>query len=172
MRKQVAKKHVEKRLGSIVKRKRSAMTIDGLPVKNMKKPIKLLISDQDCRNGNKKTPNSCAAALACTRQIPNCTEARIHIGRIFLRVREGKKEYWLRGKTPNALRTEIATFDRGGSFEPGFYNINPLSPSEAPSGKAEGTPPKFVHGRPGKHRRKPKILQNVRSNAHGEYRLT
>ena len=145
-------------------------TIDGLPVRNLKHKIRLVISDEDCKKGNKKAPQACAAALAATRQVPNCSEARIHIGRVFLKMGNGdKKLYWLRGKTTGALRTEIATFDRGGTFEPGIYDINPLSESELPTGKARGPTPKLGHGRPGKHRRSPKVLRDVRGGGRSEY---
>src|SRR6266446_610089 len=128
-------------------------TIDGLPVRNLKHKIRLIISDEDCKKGNKKAPAACAAALAATRQVPNCSEARIHVGRVFLKLKNKKQAYWLRGKTTAALRTEIATFDRGGTFEPGIYDINPLTKSEMPFGKRKGHhPPRFGHGRPGKHR--------------------
>ncbi len=141
-------------------------TIDGLPVRNLKHKIRLIISEDDCKKGNKKAPALCAAALAATRQVPKCNEARIHIGRVFLKI---SNKYWLRGKTTGALRTEIATFDRGGTFDPGIYDINPLSKSELPTGKQRGKKPKFGHGRPGKHRRSPKILHDVRGSGRKEY---
>ena len=154
-----------------VQKERRIYTIEGLPVRNLKHKIRLTISDEDCKKGNKKAPNACAAALAATRQIPHCHEARIHIGRVFLKMGNGnKKLYWLRGKTTGALRTEIATFDRGGTFEPGVYDINPLSPTELPTGKRRGNVPKFGHGRPGKHRRSPKVLSDVRGGGRLEYK--
>jgi hypothetical protein len=110
--------------------------IDGLPVKNIEKRIRLVISAADCRRGKSKLPNACAAALAAKRQVPHCVEARIHINRAYLRV--GK--HWLRGRVNSALRTEIATFDKGGTFEPGIYDIIPLCPSERPTGKRTGGP--------------------------------
>jgi hypothetical protein len=139
--------------------------INGLPVRNLVKRISLVISAEDCKKATKKAPNSCAAALACVRRVPNCLESRVHIGRIFLRIKEGKKEYWLRGKAPQALRTEIIAFDRGGTFDPGVYIINPLAASELRQmhvGKHKPT-----HKRGG--RAKPRILTNIRGNAHVEY---
>lgn len=145
------------------------MKIDGLPVRNLTKKIQLVITAEDCRKATKKAPNSCAAAIAAVRRVPHCLEARVHIGRIFLRIKDGNKEYWLRGKTPNALRTEITAFDRGGVFDPGIYVINPLSKSELPTGRQSGGKPKFKKGRPGHNRIKPRLLANVRGNAHVEY---
>src|SRR6266851_5364280 len=105
-----------KREGKYMPKAPRDYTIDGLPVRNLKHKIRLVISDEDCKKGNKKKPEACAAALAATRQVPNCSEARIHVGRVFLKLKNKKGSYWLRGKTTGALRTEIATFDRGGTF--------------------------------------------------------
>ncbi len=147
--------------------KRFEATIGGLPVKNITKPILLSVSPTDCKLGNKKAPGSCAAALAAVRQIPNCVEARIHIGRVFFLVNDGNKKYWLRGKTPNALRTEIATFDRGGTFEPGEFKINPLSASELADHHPVSHKP--VKNKKPNSKKLPTILHNVRTNAHSEY---
>jgi hypothetical protein len=144
-------------------------TIDGLPVKNMTKPIKLTITAADCKRGKSKLPNSCAAALAAARQVPNCAEARIHLNRAYLRI--GK--VWWRGKIPNALRTEIAAFDKGGEFSPGEYMVMPLSPSERPDGKRMGSEEHaIVHGNRGKAKNKarPHHLVGVRESAREEYR--
>jgi hypothetical protein len=142
-------------------------TIDGLPVKNLTKSIKLEISAADCTRGKAKMPNSCAAALAAVRQVPNCAEARVHLNRIYLRV--GK--IWWRGKVPNALRTEIAAFDKGGKFSPGSFMINPLSPSERPEGERTGGVDKVDHGKRGKvPRHLPHHLVGVRGGAREEYR--
>ena len=62
-------------------------TIDGLPVKNLTKKIKLVITKADCIKGKSKAPNACAAAVACTRQLPGCIEARVHVGRVYIKVR-------------------------------------------------------------------------------------
>lgn len=142
-------------------------TIDGLPVKNMTKPIKLTITAADCTRGKARMPNSCAAALAATRQVPNCGEARVHLNRIYLRL--GK--VWWRGRVPNALRTEIAAFDKGGQFAPGNFMINPISPSERPIGERTGGPDKAKHGMRGKvPRAAPHRLIGVRGSAKEEYR--
>lgn len=137
------------------------LTIDGLPVRDLKKPMLLTITREDCRQGNTRAPSGCAAALAAQR-LSGISEARVHIGRVFLKV---GKSHWLRGKTPGALRTEIVSFDRGGNFEPGEYVIRPLAASERgrvkPTGKKLGkrTGPK----------RKMKIIKSIRNNAHVEY---
>ncbi len=150
------------------KKGRAGSQIEGLPVRNLKKKIKMTITEHDCKVGKSKAPDACAAALAL-RRVPNCVEARVHIGRVFLKMKENGKFYWLRGKTPGALRTEIAAFDRGGYFEPGNYDVNPLSKSEAPTGKRRGPKPKFQRGRKGFHRVKPRVLTKVRGSGRSEY---
>ena len=145
-------------------------TIDGLPVKNLTKKIKLVITKADCIKGKSKAPNACAAAVACTRQLPGCIEARVHVGRVYIKVREGRKEFWLRGKTPGGLRTEIATFDRGGRFEPGTYDINPLCPTDRANGRRQGHTPKVARSNGDNPRPKPKLLKGVRGDAREEYR--
>lgn len=141
---------------------RADMKIEGLPVRDLTKPLKLVISEDDCRRGNRKDQSSCAAALAACK-LPKVTEARIHIGRIFLNV---ANKYWLRGKTPGALRTEIVSFDRGGKFEPGEYTIRPLAPSDRPNGQRQGSYPVKKRKGPKRHL---KILKSIRGSAHNEY---
>lgn len=100
------------------------MKINGLPVVDAKRSITLHITEGDIRKGKVKKPNACAAALACKRQL-HCTEARVHIGRTYVRF-NGK---WHRYLTSKDLRTEIVAFDRGGTFEPGNYALLKMQPS-------------------------------------------
>lgn len=101
--------------------------IHGKPVVNAKKVVTLHISPMDVKKGSVKDPGACAAARAAMRAVPNCIAARIHIGRAYLLGKDGK---WLRYKTPEALRGEVITFDRGGKFQPGEYTLRPMSPSD------------------------------------------
>lgn len=100
------------------------MKINGLKVVDATKPLPIKITDNDVENGNTKDPGGCAAALACMRK-PTCTEARVHIGRTYLK--EGGR--WVRYKTPAALRSEIISFDRGADFQPDTYVLVPMSKS-------------------------------------------
>ena len=102
-----------------------SMTIDGYPVVDATKPIVLGITLRDVKKGATKDPGSCAAALACLREVKGAEKARVHIGRTYIKI--GKK--WLRFLTPAALKNEIVAFDRGGKFAPGEYTIRPLWPS-------------------------------------------
>ena len=115
-------------------------TIGGKTVINAKRRVTLHISESDAKTGASKEPTACAAAKAAVRGIPNCVQAKIHIGRAYLL--DKTKDKWVRFKTSDALRSEIIAFDRGGNFEPGDYDLIPLSPSDlAPKGtKFQGNP--------------------------------
>ena len=102
--------------------------IRGKKVINAKRRVTLQISAHDARTGASKEPQSCAAAKAAMRGVPNCVEAKIHIGRAYLL--DKKHDKWVRYKTSDALRSEIIAFDRGGKFEPGEYDLIPLAPSD------------------------------------------
>lgn len=110
------------------------MKINGLPVVDAKGPVTIKITNTDVKNGNNKDPASCAAARALCRK-QGIAEARVHIGRTYVRI--GRK--WIRYYTTPALRSEIVSFDRGGSFEPGIYKLRPLAPSDRASGKRQGS---------------------------------
>jgi hypothetical protein len=101
------------------------MEINGKKVVDATKKIKINITALDVKHGNNKDPGGCAAARALLRDVPECTKARVHVGRIYLEV--GNK--WLRFQTPPALRTEIIAFDRGATFTPDEYTIAPLCES-------------------------------------------
>lgn len=105
-----------------------ANKINGKPVINATRRVTLHISAKDTRVGNVKDPGACAAAKAAMREIPNCTAARIHLGRAY--IFNNRKDQWMRFKTTDPLRTEIIAFDRGGKFQPGEYDLRPLSPTD------------------------------------------
>jgi hypothetical protein len=132
---------------------------DGLPIISATKPVTIIITASDCRLGKVKEPESCAAAKAALR-LKGCTEARVHLGRTYLKI--GRK--WLKYMTPDSLRSEIVAFDRGGSFSPGEYTLRPIPDSiRLMEGKAKsfGAPKK---GRPGYHR-KHHVISGVRHKA-------
>lgn len=102
------------------------MEINGKKVVDATKKIKINISKRDTIEGDNKNPSSCAAARAAKRDVPECINARVHIGRVYVE----HKDKWVRYFTPEALRTEIIAFDRGGSFQPGQYELKPPSKTE------------------------------------------
>ncbi len=125
------------------------MKINGLPVKNGKKSILLHITDSDVKKGKVKNPMGCAAAIACTRSL-GASEARVHVGRTYLRY----NGHWERYMTSDALRSEIVSFDRGGKFEPGDYMLLKLQPSYANRSKQ------------GAYKKKPKKETKKRAKYH------
>lgn len=99
------------------------MAINGVPVKDASKKITLRITSLDVKRGQTKDAASCAAAQACRRQL-HVEDARVHVGCIYIKQKDGKA--WLRYRTPQALRSEIIAFDRGGKFMPGEYSLAPF----------------------------------------------
>lgn len=115
------------------RKKRAPMTIMGKPVVNATKPIKLVISAADVRNGQTKDPGACAAAKACTH-LEGVEAARVHLGRTY--ILKGKK--WIRYMTSLSLRSEIVAFDRGGEFAAGTYYLLKPTPYRS-QGKRQGS---------------------------------
>lgn len=134
--------------------------IDGLPVIDAKEPIELHISAGDIANADLKDPSDCVVARACRRDL-HVKEARVHLGRIYLRVNKGN---WLRYLTPRPLRSEIISFDRGGTFEPADFTLAAPYP-KARLGKRTGGASRNARPRPGPKtkRRKPHVVTNVRN---------
>lgn len=124
--------------------------INKVPVIDARKQAKITIRPLDVKRGKGLNPGSCAAARACLRDM-QAMQARVHVGRTYVELpakvaaRYGAKPkgksrgpVWVRFRTPNALRTEIATFDRGHNFDPGDYTLPPPQPSHRARGKAYG----------------------------------
>lgn len=139
------------------------MKIGGLPIQDAKKHLTISITAGDCRAGNTKDPATCAAAIACLREA-DCQEARIHISRTYLKI--GKK--WVRWFTPHALRDEIIAFDRGGKFQPGTYELVPVSMAEQRNRGKKHTPTAIKRGRADKKRPKHHTVAGVRPHAFTE----
>lgn len=127
--------------------------IDGKPIINAKKPIKIVINKNDISKADVKEPADCAVARACRREL-HAKEVRVHLGRVYLRINDGN---WTRYMTPKPLRAEIIAFDRGGVFEPGEYQLLAVEPS-----KQKRTSEKSPRKKKGKPRSKPHIITNVR----------
>lgn len=98
------------------------MKISGVPVKDADEPLTITITKSDVRLGTLKEAKSCAAANALCRQT-GCAEARVHFARAYIK----QKGKWVRFQVPDALRSEIIAFDRGGTFEPGEYILRPVT---------------------------------------------
>ena len=134
------------------------MKIDGLPVYDATAPLLLHITRADATSGQ-KDPGKCAAAKAAKRT-PGVIEARIYRTRSFLLVQNkaGEKS-WRRYNTPNSIRNEIISFDRGARFEPDDYVLTEPR-GVARLGKAHK---RNSHGRPPhKVKHTPHIVKGIR----------
>lgn len=107
--------------------------INGLPVKNGKHSISIMVTPGDIKKAVVKDPTHCVAAIACRREL-GCTEARIHVGRTYLRF----NGHWERYHTSPNLRSEIIAYDRSGKFIPGEYVLRKMQPAQA-TGKRQGS---------------------------------
>lgn len=143
------------------------LSIDGLPVIDAKKPLVLHVDATDISSASLKEPNDCAVARACRREL-HAIEARVHLGRVYIRT---NKSSWTRYMTPKTMRQEIIAFDRGGSFEPGEFVLSAPKPS-ARLGKRSGgkdKPRTLAQRRAAKKRKSPHILTNVRTGPASHY---
>lgn len=133
--------------------------IDGKDVGNGSLPLRITVTEEDIKEGKRKSPDACAVALAAVRRVKGVTAAKAHLGCIYLMV-NGK---WRRWMTPQALRTEIIVFDRGGRFVPQSFDLHPPAPSRLLAGitrkkRVSSTTPK-------RKRHKPTVTQDVRHQA-------
>lgn len=138
-------------------------TIEGLPVVNAKKPIKLHVIPKDIAQARKQSPGNCAVAKACLREW-KVKEVRVHLSRIYVRHNE---KNWTRYFTPMPMRSEIISFDRGGEFLPAVFTVAPPNPSKR-TGKKQGTKTdKNANNRSARKKRKPyTLVKGVRVAAH------
>jgi hypothetical protein len=93
--------------------------IDGQPVGNAAKSIRITITPDDIKKGKPLEPNACAIARAVLREVPGATDVMAHLDCVYIRRGQG----WLRYKTPEYARREITAFDRGGWFAPGDVEL-------------------------------------------------
>jgi hypothetical protein len=126
------------------------LSIDGMPVIDAKKPLKLEVSRDDVKTASKKLPNACAVAKACYREL-HAKEVRVHLSRVYVRTNNA---FWTRYVTPKSMRTEIIAFDRGGKFVPGVFHMAAPQPSKRLGPKDNG-------GKSTKPNNKPKKLYAV-----------
>ena len=126
--------------------------------------IKFKITTRDVVRGKPKNTRACAAALALKRTL-HADAVDVRLTRTFVE-KNGKTT---RYQTPPALRFEAATFDRGGKFEAGDYEIRPIPPSQTAQGAARAKKKREITGRkrPFSTRRQ---TPNVRASARGVHR--
>ena len=109
------------------------MKINGKRVVDATRKVTIHVTERDVANGNTRDPAGCAAALACMRDL-KATKARVHLGRTYVEL----DDKWLRFRTPQSIRSEVVSFDRGGTFETGDFTFSPLSPGNRATGKRKG----------------------------------
>ena len=105
---------------------RRIQTLDGLPVYDAKEPLWIEVTKQDVNQHRRRDPKRCALAAACTRTLH--VEAKAYLSRLYIKDPSG--DHWLRYQLTESVRSEVATFDRGGGFSSGTYRIPPLPPSK------------------------------------------
>lgn len=134
------------------------MKIHGKPVVDAKRRTTITITSKDIQRGNNKDPGGCAAALAIIRE-RHVKAARVHLGRTYI-LKGGK---WVRYNTPDSVRSEIISFDRGATFQPGTYTFRPVQPSHRGIGKRQGSG-KDKRKKNAKPRAKPHVVYGVRQH--------
>lgn len=139
------------------------MEINGKRVVDATKPISIHITKRDTTDGDNKNPSACAAARAVKRDIPECVSARVHIGRVYV---ETPKQ-WIRYETPDALRTEIVAFDRGGQFQPGNYKLSVPAKRDYKAARSTTQVNGGNNGKPAKNRAKLLIAKVKRHEVSG-----
>jgi hypothetical protein len=110
--------------------------INGLPIKNATESLLLHITGPDVKSARPKRPDLCVVAQAVKREL-RAKEVRVHLGRVYVRTTASS---WTRYITPGSLRTEIISFDRGGTFSLGVHTLQKIGPVKLKkAGKTQGT---------------------------------
>lgn len=111
----------------------------------------LTITKTDINKAEPMNPYSCAAACALKRQ--GFAEAIVMRATTYINHGTKRNPNWVRYATPAALTREIIALDRGGSMEPGDFNMQAFSPARRlgvhrwrSSGKRkDNTKPRYHH---------------------------
>lgn len=146
------------------------MKIKGKTVVDSTTPLALVINKTDVKAGKKKQPDACAAAVAAVRQCKGAISAHVHLSRVYVEFPDKVVRY----STPQALRTEIVSFDRGRRFEEGTYTLAVIPPHDRletrrATGRGENNTIRESHKRhpekEGWSRRPTHVLTGVRAHA-------
>jgi len=97
-------------------------------VKNASKDITIEVMKSDVQKGQTKNHKECVMANACKRAL-KLDGAVVSVGTVYLI----KDDVATRYRVPQSLSREIVSFDRGGSFAPGQYDLRQPEPT-APRG--------------------------------------
>lgn len=104
-----------------------AFTLDGLPIREARKPIKLLPTEVDVKKARRKDPTCCVAATAFKRMK---NVKRVHVYRSRTYVQFKGDPFWTRYKTPVRLAANTVTYDKAGIFDLEDYVFPPLQPTQ------------------------------------------
>jgi hypothetical protein len=135
--------------------------IDGQPVANGHRRLRIKVTAADVKEGAPLNHNSCAIAVACMRQVPHLTAAKVHLGRLYL-LFEGETR-WRRWYVPEYATREIVAFDRGGRFVPQEIDFTPPPVEVLARYRKPSAPRKAA---PRKRRRIVHRTMDVRDSAH------
>lgn len=89
-----------------------------------KTPIEVHVKESDCKSAEPLNPQECALARATKREFK---ADAVVIGIAASYIIKGKKA--IRFRTTGPIQREIVSFDRHSDFQPGDYNLVPVSPS-------------------------------------------
>lgn len=135
------------------------LEIDGLPVIDAKRALKLTVTKLDINKADVKEPDSCAVARACRREL-HAKKVRVHLSRVYIRTNDTN---WTRYMTPLSMRDEIIAFDRGGRFVAQEFTLSPIAPSKAMGKRAGGKDKPRPRATTGRKRIKPHVITDVRT---------
>ena len=135
--------------------------IDGLPIRNATESLVLHITGPDVKSARIKRPDFCVVAQAVKRET-RAKQVRVHLGRVYVRT---TGTHWTRYITPGSLRTEIISFDRGGSFSLGVHTLGKIGPVKTHhAGKTQSRHKKGKQIPTGKKRRAYHSVKDVRTS--------
>lgn len=93
-------------------------------ISDAKKNIEIEVTNADDKAAAKRSHKTCAMAVACKRKF-KLDGVVISVNRAYL-VKGTKAE---RFELPPSVSREVVSFDRGGGFEPGEYQLTKPGPS-------------------------------------------
>jgi hypothetical protein len=107
--------------------KKVELFMDGLPVREAKRAIKLVPVQGDLKKAKQQDPTCCVAACAWKRQF-DVDKVYIYRSRTYVLWRGDK--FWTRYKTPVRLAANTVTFDKARIFDLEDYYFNRLQPTQ------------------------------------------
>lgn len=145
-----------------------AFKLEGLPVKEAKRAIKLLPTEIDIKRAKRKDPTCCVAATAFKR-MAKVSDVRVYRSRTYVKFKGDK--HWTRFKTPVRLAANTITYDKAGIFDLEDYTFPPMQPTQRSKIRnerlASGKTKRYENGKAGSRpRRRISPMANVRGHAH------